>query len=898
MRPLLFASLALSCAAVTAQTSPDAGEATRHIVTFEQRSFDLLPLREAILADRSAAEAEAIVEGFQASAEADQSAFAEEVRALGGKVLQHYWIINGCAVEVPGNRIDQLRAMPGVRKIYKSETREPMSLPLPLVQSTNADNHNSDAVNAQGIRGAGVGVAIVDSSFDENMGGTGRPHAVFYPNGDLSTPTGSGLFGSRLRTVQIGTMPVDMTFDHGTRVASIAIGGKWNPSPPADDGHAPEADCIGYAISITTQGLTELTTMVGAWQQVLADRVAYDIEVGNMSYGGTFFADFPEQQAMDTAAFIGDMIVTTSAGTNLSDFSRHGAVNILSVGGVLDDSHVPPSWGVTGPLPDGRTYPQMLGCGVDVTTPFTDNEAINTVSNGSSHAAPQVAGAAALFRSVATGATAEETRAAILATAEDVTQVVSESMRGFGFSRDDRLIALAQGGGLLQSGTITSLEQTQTFSMNVTAGETYAVALSWSRQIAANNTWANLDLSVWQNGQMLGDSTSPLNANERVRFRAAATGSAQIYVSLESIEPGTVSQPFGLAGAIAPDAVVPGTIREFGSACASAPSNVQPPTSGFPALPPSAESSYQSSSTNQIFGGAPHRVQQVFNQWIFAATNIRGISFRYDEAGAPQTGTEWVDLEFDLGPTQADQTALSPMFANNRQAHVVNVFQRRRVVLPPVAAPGSNSFDFEVVIPLDQAISSFPDFGGMMFDMRVYDTSQGSNLMYPLDAVNNPGNPAASLLVGTSPTATMGTISPGIGAVMGLVGDFDQFAPRLTASGSPDAGSSYTLDLLNARASVPALVSIGFSGVTWGGAPLPLDLAPLQAPGCFIFNSIDQQIALTTSGGGTASTTLSIPSGSSLVGMTAYHQVLAIDPLANVLGLTTSNSLEVVFGGR
>ena len=88
--------------------------------------------------------------------------------------------------------------------------------------------------------------AVVDSGADADMGGTGRPHAVYFKDGKLGG--GPGVKGTRLLAA-IGVAAAGDGEDfhgHGTCCACVSAGWKWNRKANSDNGHAPEAGIVSY----------------------------------------------------------------------------------------------------------------------------------------------------------------------------------------------------------------------------------------------------------------------------------------------------------------------------------------------------------------------------------------------------------------------------------------------------------------------------------------------------------------------------------------------------------------------------------------------------------------------------------------------------------------------------
>jgi hypothetical protein len=111
-------------------------------------------------------------------------------------------------------------------------------------------------------------------------------------------------------------------------------------------------------------------------------------------------------------------------------------------------------------------------------------------------------------------------------------------------------------------------------------------------------------------------------------------------------------------------------------------------------------------------------------------------------------------------------------------------------------------------------------------------------------------------------------------------------------------GQPLDLQVTQARAgSVAGLFFGSLEQGSWGGLTLPFDLAVVGAPGCHLgIDILFMQFAL-ASLAGTASFGLALPGRPDLLGTTLRFQGFDIDPLANPLGVTTSQPAKVVVCG-
>jgi hypothetical protein len=114
-------------------------------------------------------------------------------------------------------------------------------------------------------------------------------------------------------------------------------------------------------------------------------------------------------------------------------------------------------------------------------------------------------------------------------------------------------------------------------------------------------------------------------------------------------------------------------------------------------------------------------------------------------------------------------------------------------------------------------------------------------------------------------------------------------------------GGSATLWLRGPRRAFPALCIVGLDDRWLGSLPLPLDLGPLGAPGCVLWNDWWFVTATLVSPLPSASfshgcVALRLPLEPTLVGQVFYAQWAAVDPPRNALGLSFSNGVAATIG--
>ena len=424
---------------------------------------------------------------------------------------------------------------------------------------------------------------------------------------------------------------------HGTGVAGIILGqadpwgaaggggGSLPPYSPA--GHAEEARLLSFAItnralgnSSTAPWPTSEATIIAAVQALQTHMLASGdpCHVLNISYHMWPDPDDPTQLALDHLEREFDVLVVTLAG-NEGDatIESPGFTNGITVGNAhkfrLETGRYPHRLSSRGPLvgdPE-RYFPDVCasgshagtyislepdpGTGLEIThivMPLIDYQvaACNRYqgfnfnelnrgdynAQGSSMAAPQVAGAAALYRAERASASAQETRAALLlATIDPFLQktsgtdfqhtYVGRNVHGVGYVRDDLMARYAkrtgQGQTLGQTVTLTAQAPNAMVSYTgLTADAHYAVAIAWPRQFppdeTAYNPWSNIDLEVRRTtGEVIARSDSTRNLHERLVFKAGGTTAVEVHVLgtslvLDPIPVFVAARPIGLVGPI------------------------------------------------------------------------------------------------------------------------------------------------------------------------------------------------------------------------------------------------------------------------------------------------------------------------------------------------------------
>jgi len=330
-------------------------------------------------------------------------------------------------VELPAHVVEKLSSHREVK--FVSPDRETFSSGH-VTRTTGADDVRAALVpSPAGLDGAGVGIAVLDSGLDTD-------HIAFRSES-----------GNRLRVVAsrdfTGEGRADDPHGHGTHVASIAAG-NGRVARGEYTGVAPGAHLVNLRV-LNSQGTGRVSSILSALDWVLQHRALYNIRVVNLSLGTAAvesYADDPVCQAVRRLVDAG-VVVVAAAGNNGRDGAGGklygyihapgnepsavtvGASNTFGTDFRSDDGVT--TYSSRGPTRSGRTdalgvkrhdnlvKPDLVAPGNKIidaaaednyllrTNPALDAGVSNADSkrmmylNGTSMAAPAVAGAAALM---------------------------------------------------------------------------------------------------------------------------------------------------------------------------------------------------------------------------------------------------------------------------------------------------------------------------------------------------------------------------------------------------------------------------------------------------------------------------------------------------------------------
>lgn len=341
--------------------------------------------------------------------------------ARGARVLEDFGFVHVQLVEGPRDVLASLARLPGVAGVYPEER-----LQLLLSTSRPAVRVTPQVWDA-GVDGSGVAVAVVDSGIDEQHPGmAGRVVRSVRVDGD---------------GVRAGSGDRD---GHGTHIAGIVAGDGGASADRRNAGMAPKASLVAVDISssFTTTNAVRAFRWLHEHAQELGLRVVSN-SWGREKEGASYDPDDPVTRASDALVEDGMVVVFSAgnrgpgAGTLTVEAQNPNVVTV----GASDDSGGVEGYSSRGParLGDGSraswTKPDLLAPGSLITSARAGGrgEDAYVTINGTSMAAPHVAGIAALLLSAAPQLGPKEVKDLLLRGARDVGRAGPDDDAGAGF---------------------------------------------------------------------------------------------------------------------------------------------------------------------------------------------------------------------------------------------------------------------------------------------------------------------------------------------------------------------------------------------------------------------------------------------------------------------------------
>jgi len=378
-----------------------------------------------------------------------------------------------------------------------------------------------------GLRGTGVGVAILDSGL--------RDHE------DYKAADKNGRRGGRSRLVKKVAVALDDPggadddYGHGTWVAGIVGGGGWGDWDDKDKrsdkypGVAPGVDLISVKVS-NKNGVSHISDAVEGIEWVVENKDRYNIRVLNLSLISTVPESY-KTSLLDAAveyAWFNGIVVVAAAGNGGSDTMRYPPANdpYALVVGATDDGGTAaagddqPAWFSSyGTTQDGVVKPDLVAPGrrivstlakkdIELGRRFPDRIIQDHYIrlSGTSGAAPVVSGVAALLLQARPDLRPDQVKWLLQATA----QPVSGPGTGAGYPQAGAAIRFAGNVERANRGLVPNLHLVQAYLART--GRTGFVENGWDATGWEENGWdtSRFVENGWDTTQLAGAGRSVL----------------------------------------------------------------------------------------------------------------------------------------------------------------------------------------------------------------------------------------------------------------------------------------------------------------------------------------------------------------------------------------------------
>ena len=241
----------------------------------------------------------------------------------------------------------------------------------------------AEALWAEGLEGAGVAVAIVDSGITQATGGGGKNDSDFLTEGKGKQPS------RVLDSVMFNSFTQDEKdrYGHGTHVAGT-IGGNGKMSKGEFKGVAPKVNFINVKVS-DDRGAGMESDVVDGLQWVLDNKDVYNIRVVNISLNSSSAQSYhtsPLDAAVEILWFNGIVVVVSAGnnGTGEDSGILYPPANdpfVITVGAiddrqtqVMDDDELV-SFSAYGTTENGFAKPDVVAPGVNIIAVLAQNNA-------------------------------------------------------------------------------------------------------------------------------------------------------------------------------------------------------------------------------------------------------------------------------------------------------------------------------------------------------------------------------------------------------------------------------------------------------------------------------------------------------------------------------------------
>jgi subtilisin family serine protease len=345
-------------------------------------------------------------------------------------------VLDGLAVDLPSNRLDELARLPGVARVDRSGAYRLALFSSPQVIGADQLWGLPDLSTA----GQGIKIGIIDQGVDQAhqfFDPTGYVYPPGFPKGDTAFTTPKVIVARSFpppgSTSPLETLPfadAGGLDDHGTHVAGIAAGNHGVVAAAGVgplSGVAPRAYLGNYKAMAADIGRYALIENAPELIAAIEAAVNDGMDVINMSLGEIELGPTRSiiDQAVDGAADAG-VVPVVAAGNDFEEFGR-GSINTpgsapdaITVAAATKDGVIA-GFSSSGPTPLSREMkPDVTAPGVSILSSVPPKQGTWASFSGTSMATPHVAGGVALLRQRHPSWTVAQIKSALVLTGDPV----------------------------------------------------------------------------------------------------------------------------------------------------------------------------------------------------------------------------------------------------------------------------------------------------------------------------------------------------------------------------------------------------------------------------------------------------------------------------------------------
>lgn len=324
-------------------------------------------------------------------------------------------ILPGSAMKLPGNKLDEISKIDGVKGIYKDQKLKVLDSPAESPSYSRGSNGpinvnaNANAnANVQGLKGEGVTIALIDTGADANHQSLENKVVAFKD------------------FVNNQTAPYDDN-GHGTHCASLIAGNEV--------GVAPGSKLVVIKV-MDRDGACYLSDAIKALDWCLENKDRYGIKIVSFSVGGENPSD--GSSLLDEACnrMVEDGLVMCVAAGNSGPTPGSivipGDAEYVITVGAIDKRGAIFEKSSRGPATNGEIKPDLVTIGVDVVSALAGSKDDYSSMSGTSMAVPQVSGAAAVLLEAQPDLKPADVKRVLLKTADDLGQSGPDNIYGYG----------------------------------------------------------------------------------------------------------------------------------------------------------------------------------------------------------------------------------------------------------------------------------------------------------------------------------------------------------------------------------------------------------------------------------------------------------------------------------